>query len=478
MDSHEVDIRTDIYSLGVTFYFLLTGRAPFEGVPMAQKLLAHQMKQPPPIAGFRKDVPAGVLAILDKMMAKNADDRYATPGDVFDALAPFTQTEIAPPTEAEIPYLSLAAIGGPASNEASEARQNTPRPQPASGNKSPAPMLLQPALLPAKANASPAPAAAASAAVKETPMETREFAPWEQAAHDTDNPAAIDDTTSQSDLKVPRDQQPTTRSKKSQIIIGVLVMAFVVIPIVLTVFIFGALWIFFPEKPPPPPEAAPILAVSRDPNRKGFNRIQQALDNAKAGSTIELWDDNYDESVVIRKGIADGITLQAAPGTEIVWRSGRGDPRQPILWIAESEDFKLKGKGIVFDGAIEKKPSVNNLVMITGENPNLLVEDLQFKNFAQSAVLVMNAAGKPDRPIRLHCLGTITQGDEKPRGAIYFDANPDVKALPINDHIEIADLKAGGIEPANAIRLRDEKVLGANVRFPGADVRRSRSTSP
>ncbi len=105
--------------------------------------------------------------------------------------------------------------------------------------------------------------------------------------------------------------------------------------------------------------------------------------------------------------------------------------------------------------------------MISGENPNLLLEDLQFKSFAQSAVLIMNAAGKPDRPIRLYRLGTITQGDEKPRGAIYFDANPDVKALPVNDHIEIADLNVVGIEPANAVRPRDEKVLGADVRFPG-----------
>jgi eukaryotic-like serine/threonine-protein kinase len=465
IDSHAVDIRTDIYSLGMTFYFLLAGKAPFEGVPLTQKLMAHQMKAPPPIEGFRKDVPAALVAVMDKMMAKNADERYATPGDVFDALAPFTQTEIAPPTDAEIPYLSPAAIGVPAANEASDARQNTPRPQPASSKKSPAPVVVP--RTPPSATVKAAPAADAPAAVMVAPVETPELAPWEQAAHDTDNPAAKDDTASQSDLKLPRGKKPPTISTKNQIIVGALVMAFVVIPIVLTIVIFGALWIFFPEKPVAGPETPPILAVSRDSNRKGYQRIQQALDNAKVGSTIVLWDDTYDESVVIRKGTAAGITLQAAPGKEIVWRSGRGDPTQQILWISHSEDFKLNGKGIVFDGAIDKQPDVNNLIMITGENPGLLVEDLQFKNFALSAVLIMNAAGKPDHPIQLHRLSTTTKGDEKLRGAIYFDANPDVKTLAINDHIEIADLKTLGIEPANAIRYRDAKILGPNVSFPG-----------
>ncbi len=324
IDSHAVDIRTDIYSLGVTFYFLLTGKAPFEGVPLAQKLMAHQMKAPPPLCGFRKDVPAALVAIIDKMMAKNADDRYATPGDVYDALAPFTQTEIAPPTEAEIPYLSPAAIGVTASNETSEAKQNTPRPEPASGKKSPAPVLIPPATL----KAAPALAAVVTTAVKAAPVEAPEPAPWEQAAHDTDNPAALDDTASQSDLKLPRDKKPAIISAKSQIIIGALVLAFVVLPITLVCIIFGTLWIFFPEKPVPPPEPPPILAVSRDPNRAGYRRIQQAIDNAKVGSTIELWDDTYEENVVIRKGIADRITLQAAPGKEIVWRSGAAIPRR------------------------------------------------------------------------------------------------------------------------------------------------------
>ena len=355
IDSHAVDIRTDIYSLGVTFYFLLTGKPPFDGIPLAQKLLAHQMKAPPPIAGFRKDVPAALLVIIDKMMAKDTAQRYATPGEVVDALAPFTQTEIAPPTDAEMPHLSPAATGVPAPSEPAEPKQNTPRPQSGSGKKAPAPPVVpptpSPAPLPSTVRTVPAPAAA-PAAGKPAP----ELAPWEQAAHDTDNPAAMADTASRSDLDLPKEKRPAKTSQKSLVIVGVLIAAFVVIPIVLTVVIFGALWILFPTKPPPPPAVPPTLAVSKDPNRQGFRSIKQALANAKIGSTIELWDDAYDESVVIdtRKDIATGLTLQAAPGKEIVWRTGTNDPTLPILWIARSTDLKLKGKGIIFDGTIGK----------------------------------------------------------------------------------------------------------------------------
>ena len=78
MDSHDVDIRADIYSLGVTFYFLLTGRAPFEGLPMAQKLMSHQMKAP--MTGSRNTemmMPPDVLQILDQMTLRLAN-RYAS----------------------------------------------------------------------------------------------------------------------------------------------------------------------------------------------------------------------------------------------------------------------------------------------------------------------------------------------------------------------------------------------------------------
>src|SRR5262249_4228321 len=47
--SHQVDIRSDLYSLGCTFYFLLTGRPPFPGGTVGEKLVKHQLDEPPPV---------------------------------------------------------------------------------------------------------------------------------------------------------------------------------------------------------------------------------------------------------------------------------------------------------------------------------------------------------------------------------------------------------------------------------------------
>ncbi|HEY7326692.1 MAG TPA: protein kinase [Gemmataceae bacterium] len=111
LDSNSVDIRADIYSLGATFYFCLTGRTPFTEGTIAQKLIWHQTRQPKPISQLRPDVPEGVVAIVEKMMAKDSNQRPQTPQEVAEALTPWTQTPIPPPPEDEMPQLCPAAMG-------------------------------------------------------------------------------------------------------------------------------------------------------------------------------------------------------------------------------------------------------------------------------------------------------------------------------------------------------------------------------
>lgn len=89
-----VDIRTDLYSLGCTLYHLLAGRAPFSGpdydTPM-EKVSGHIRDGVPPIQLRRQDVPKPVAVLLDRMLAKDANQRPGTPSQVADVLAPFCQ---------------------------------------------------------------------------------------------------------------------------------------------------------------------------------------------------------------------------------------------------------------------------------------------------------------------------------------------------------------------------------------------------
>ncbi|NQT36895.1 MAG: hypothetical protein HQ581_05375, partial [Planctomycetes bacterium] len=90
-ETHTVDIRADVYSLGCTLYKLLAGRAPFSGskYPSAfEKMRAHLDEAAPPLRKYRRDVPEELLAVIHRMMAKEPAARFDTPAQVADAIGP------------------------------------------------------------------------------------------------------------------------------------------------------------------------------------------------------------------------------------------------------------------------------------------------------------------------------------------------------------------------------------------------------
>ncbi|MGD9858106.1 MAG: serine/threonine-protein kinase, partial [Planctomycetaceae bacterium] len=94
VDSHGVDYRSDLYSLGCTLYFLLTGHPPFTEGSLTQRLLAHQNKAPAPVTASRPGVPATLASLIERMMAKRPDARFQTAEDLQGALTAWLRDHV------------------------------------------------------------------------------------------------------------------------------------------------------------------------------------------------------------------------------------------------------------------------------------------------------------------------------------------------------------------------------------------------
>ena len=93
MDSRSADIRADIFSLGASIYKLLTGRVPFEGESAMDKLMARHTCPTPRVRTYRPEIPEEIDAVIAKAMARDPEDRYQTPEDLAEAIAPYADPE-------------------------------------------------------------------------------------------------------------------------------------------------------------------------------------------------------------------------------------------------------------------------------------------------------------------------------------------------------------------------------------------------
>jgi serine/threonine-protein kinase len=151
-NSSTVDRRSDLYSLGCTFYHLLTAEIPFPNGTPLEKLLQHQMDQARPIQQLRPDIPPEVAIAVHCLLAKRPDDRFQSAGALAKALAPWT-TGIGnpallagppPPAEAVDPLSDIMESSHPfdfggqteqATAEASQSPASDRRPPPLPGEK-------------------------------------------------------------------------------------------------------------------------------------------------------------------------------------------------------------------------------------------------------------------------------------------------------------------------------------------------------
>src|SRR5688572_8900251 len=90
-DPRAADVRSDIYSLGCTLFFMLTGQPPFPEGTALQKLLRHNSEDPPDVRSFRPELPPRVSALVGKMLAKRPSQRHQSAAELIDDLVTIGQ---------------------------------------------------------------------------------------------------------------------------------------------------------------------------------------------------------------------------------------------------------------------------------------------------------------------------------------------------------------------------------------------------
>jgi serine/threonine-protein kinase len=112
-DAGKADVRSDLYSVGCTLYFALTGKPPFEGGDVINKIFKQRMEDPQPLESLARGVPSAFAAIVRKLMSKKPEERYQSCAELRADLVRWTD-----------PALVRAILG----SEADAARSFRPPP--------------------------------------------------------------------------------------------------------------------------------------------------------------------------------------------------------------------------------------------------------------------------------------------------------------------------------------------------------------
>jgi serine/threonine protein kinase len=470
LDSHGVDIRADIYSLGATFYFVLTGSTPFNEGTVAQKLIWHQTRQPKAIRAIRPEVPQGLVTILDKMMAKDPGTRFQTPAQLIEALTPWTQTPIPAPPEKEMPRLCAAAMGNVPPDSGAAGGGSGTRPSTKSQASSSAARANSPfptrtsAAAGRTAPARTAPTPAAAALTTKPTTETEENgAPWEGLGEDTANPSAKNDTDPASSLK----KAPISSSshllnrpgsellnKRALIVIAAVGGFFV---LALTI----ALWLWFFRGPKPvAATSAPTLyyVTSRSDQPNAVRTVREALARAHGGERIVVEED-LEEPLMCNDGrMGRNVTVEAAAGKTVVWKYpvSRGEGN-PFVMLQSIENLRLKG--FTFDGGNR----VRDLIQLIGNCPGVVLEDLHLRNFTRHGINIANCEGQANSKVTLSRIRF--QGGKDAESGLNLYANPRITPA-VNRFIEISECRFEGPFKVGAMQIE-----GASLDL---DLRRNR----
>lgn len=463
LDSHTADIRADIYSLGGTFYFCLTGRTPFSEGTVAQKLIWHQTRQPKPIRSVRPEVPEGIVAVIEKMMAKDKGSRYQTPLEVAEALEPWTQTPIPPPPEIEMPQFSLAARASAAPETGTSlssktrgepvvpvppvrktwqmsggsAPSNTPStPGPRATippTPRPGPQTSSPPARPA-----PSPRLASSGTSGSGPANTAHTNNGRKAVV-VFKPTVVEEEEPEEkklpamDLSLPRGATSRWAEIRAMLARQPLLLwlslaagGLLLVTILLISLLIGGGGNRTPKQP-----------VGREPIRvKGGvpNALFTALRKAKDGDRILLSGDIQECSLSVNK---QDLIIEAEAGKQVTWKCPPSAPQGSKLLIVEGvSGFQLRG--ITLDGSGKTEA----LVLLYGKCPGAILEDLELQNTGQYGLFFTNCEGSREAPVQLNNLTFRTKEDQT---ALRFDLQKGLLAtVKKNAHFRIQGCKFEG----------------------------------
>jgi serine/threonine protein kinase len=444
-DSHTVDIRSDIYSLGATFYFLLTGSQPFPEGTIPQKLIWHRSREPKAIRDVRPDVPDAMAAVVSKMIAKRPADRYQTPADVMAALQPWVSVPIPPPSDAEMPLLSpavAAALGTRPAAVRAVAAQVPLVGDPGSGVR----LTSSPSMSSVPTQLAMEPAA--------PPDSAGGGGVWESLDEMTAIPTAAD--TGKSGRTVPesrtvRNHPSPARTGSRRMVVPLLLGVAAVGLLVVAGGAVGAYYVFFRGKQPdpgtqqPPPGASKRLVVSKSKagGENAFGSLGEALRKAANGDTIAIEEPTVSEPPV-RIGRKD-LTIESGQpdGAPVTFSLTTANPVGAVIEASGVEGFRLRGV------VVDARGAADHCVKLSGGLAGTTLEQVTTQGARQTGVLLLNAYGQSARPVTLDRL----------RAVVGKDAEAGVK------------VEAGGSLITRSVSVRNSRFEGpgkAGVRFDGA----------
>lgn len=440
INSHTVDIRADLYSLGGVFYYLLTGRPPFSGKSAAQKIIAHQTEELRPLSEVAPEVPKRLADVVHKLMAKKAEDRYQTPTELLQTLRPFAQAAArsTPPYDASLvrfnrdlvdKYLRFGVDAPPANNvppaNFGQATMGdfripadvlTPKP----GGELASSVISKPVtpITPRTGTARKKAAARLTEGDANKSTMTQSSKPMASPSRPTPIPPNKKSMSIGSKTDVPPARRKPKRSRSWYLRLGL----FFIVPNLAAVLLLWAMVARTPQPAPnPQKDAPPQRSVITITKTDAAPSLAKAFENVGAEGQIIL--DSRDTPMLV-----DGLnvvgaklanhgrfTLASRDKSKSVILTAEATP---ILRVGKAEDFLLRD--VILDGKGRPGP----VIEIEGRSAGVTLQNVVFRNVVGIAVRLLDAQGQPDKPLRfvnctfensesctaIHCQGRSFEG--------------------------------------------------------------------